>query len=106
MGYCADDPGRAPLVGDEVRACWSDPGIATEPTDSETLGLFAEHPTATSSPASGPFVPVAPPAAGPDPAPATSAPAWPDGLVEAPHVEPGRQLVSELERRARGDRSG
>lgn len=34
VGFCGIDRSRAPLVGDEVRACWADPLVAheTEPS--------------------------------------------------------------------------
>ncbi|MFP5341875.1 MAG: hypothetical protein ACLGIJ_02960 [Candidatus Limnocylindria bacterium] len=35
LGYCANDRHRAPLVGDEIRACW-------QASDSQRLAPWAE----------------------------------------------------------------
>jgi len=35
IGYCGLDPRRSPLVGDEVRGCWT-------ATTSSPIGLFEE----------------------------------------------------------------
>jgi hypothetical protein len=100
---CAADRSRAPLTGQEVRACWeAAPAVPVAP------GLFSELDTSVPT---EPELAVAP--AWPRPAAKAAKPpleelqaaAWVEvpvgGLTEAPHVEPGRKLMSEVERRRR-----
>jgi hypothetical protein len=108
LGYCADDKARTPLQGDEVRSCWAsgDATVVAAP------GLFDEPGPLTSAPAglalSEADVVVlkakAPPSSRPDEAD-ESPDTHPGGLVEAPHVAPGRRLASEVQRRSRQLRS-
>lgn len=103
MGYCAADRSRAPLTGQEVRACWE-----AAPAVPDTPGLFTEL---DASVPTEPALALA--SARPRPAAKAAKPpleepraaAWAEvpvgGLTEAPHVEPGRKLMSEVERRRR-----
>jgi hypothetical protein len=93
LGYCANDRARAPLGGDEVRSCWEQ-----GPGSSVVAGLFDEVellPPARSEPSARSEPPTIPAAAT---LPSSGR------LIDAPHVAPGLVLMSELERRARGDR--
>jgi hypothetical protein len=103
LGYCANDDARAPLGGDEVRACWERaPGITTVPGlfDDIQLQPAAQHESPSTRPPVGPTIAVD------DELPSTVAgPLAAAGrLVDAPHVAPGRVLMSEHERRSRADR--
>lgn len=107
VGYCANDHTRALVMGDEARSCWeSTLAPATAP------GLFDDLEIAPTRPHSHTG------AAAEAPAPAPVAPtrevpgaAWleadpPGRLVDAPHVAPGRELMSEMQRRSRRIRGG
>jgi len=103
VGYCVTDRSREPLDGEEVRACWE-----AAPAAPSTAGLFEDL-----EPRSAPAAQSA--AAKPRPQPRTRAfkapleelraAAWaevPQGdLVDAPQVEPGRTVMSEVKRRRR-----
>ena len=120
LGTCAQDSARSPLAADEIRSCWeaadtagssvAEPALASQPS-----GFFAESEILPPVPA----VPVEPkPASTTTPARATRVPlqakppledpgraAWvePEGdaLVEAPTIEPGKRLSTEVQRRRR-----
>jgi hypothetical protein len=120
LGTCAQDTAHSPLAADEIRSCWELRGAAGSAaivplTASQPPGLFAEDQ----------IVPPAPrpsPAPGPTPAPNRAPPrraqrqakppledpgraAWvepeSDALVEAPTIEPGKRLSTEVQRRRR-----
>ncbi len=105
LGYCAGDPTRTPLGGDEVQTCWeAAPVLASVP------GLFSELETAPKQP-----VITTPPVVSTPPRRATKAAkppleepraaAWAETVVgeltEAPHVEPGSRPTPEVRSRRR-----
>jgi hypothetical protein len=104
LGYCADDKSRTPLHGNEVRSCWTSGGVGFD----EAPGLFSEpQPPAPSSQVAL-VVDVAAAAAPqvrsasrhePGAAEEPTAPSQ-GGLVDAPHVAPGKRLMSEVQRRS------
>ena len=100
LGYCAGDPARQPLSGEEVRACWE-----AVPAAPVAPGLFAELDTPPPVSAPPPRRRHAVTKAAKPPLEEPRAAAWADApagrLTEAPHVEPGRQLMSEVKRRRR-----
>ena len=105
LGYCADDTARTPLNGEEVQACWE--AVPAAPT---APGLFAELDAPPPPAAAATVTPpprrrrLAARAAKP-PLEEPRAAAWAEApagqLTEAPRVEPGRQLMSEVKRRRR-----
>lgn len=104
VGYCAHDRTRTPVDADEVRACWE-----ASPTLDVTTGLFDGSVLAPTSappvaPRSVPVSKVLPPNDEEDLGGAGLARAPQGRLVEAPAVAPGRQLMSELQRRVRQGR--
>lgn len=106
LGLCADDPRRAPLGSDEVYPCWVS---ATDVTWSGS-GLLEERGAVLPELASGPSaMPLDGHTAQPDPEPTdppraaepgTGTSPRNEGLREAPHVAPARQLDPELRRRS------
>lgn len=120
LGTCAQDPARTPLPADEIRSCWEAPGAvglsaAAAPPVSQPPGLFAEHETAPPAP-QAPVVPkpatasvralpgrarrqAKPPLE--DPGRAAWVEPESDALVEAPTIEPGKRLSTEVQRRRR-----
>jgi len=117
LGYCAADASRVPLRADESRSCWQPagavgPDVVVLPTLSPAPGLFAESELAAATPAA-PVAPIAPPGSRASPRhgrrrpkPPLESPgraAWvepeSDALVEAPMVEPGKRLSTEVRRR-------
>ncbi|MEA2026837.1 MAG: hypothetical protein U9O18_09100 [Chloroflexota bacterium] len=106
LAYCATDRAHTPLGGDEVRACWeAAPGLDAVPGLFSDLEMIASAPRGHAAAPSS--IPSPPAAVAPEELPL---PAWepatpPGGLVEAPNVAPGRQLMSEVQRRSRRSRS-
>jgi len=107
LAYCATDRAHTPLDSDEVCARWeATPGLDAAPGLFDDLEMIASAPQ---SHAAAPSSKPSPPAAvAPEELPI---PAWepatpPGGLVEAPHVAPGLQLMSEVQRRSRRSRAG
>ncbi len=121
FGTCAQDPARMPLPADEVRSCWeapgdiADPALPANPTEVLAPGLFPEADIAPPAPAP-PLVREAAPASAegrthrprrslkpPLEEPGRAAWVEPESgaLVEAPRVEPGRTLDTEVRRRRR-----
>jgi hypothetical protein len=105
LGFCASDRVRTPLTGDEVRACWQATG-----SPASSPGLFAELEPRSVSPTLRPMIDPAPaPKVKPAPRSQAEEPrqaGWVEtapagGLVEAPHVAPGREVLSEVQRRLR-----
>jgi hypothetical protein len=132
VGLCGLDRSRGPLSGDEVRACWepaadapstgifaASPGPSTTPTLDPPGRPVGEDPAAMTSrghpggphaglpamrsPTADARHPSGPRDARATAASDTSTPAA-GGLVEAPVVNPSRELVSEALRRARRGR--
>ena len=108
LGYCADDRGRTPVSGDEVRPCWE--AAAAVPSAS---GLFAELDVAAVGPVlTPPVIAATPPPplrrsakAAKPPLEEPRAAAWtemPVGeLTDAPHVAPEPRPKPDAERRRR-----
>jgi len=117
LGYCAKDASRMPLHADEERGCWESArvvglGTATEPTRVGVAGLFAEAEIAPPAPLEPkPSVADARAAQGrarsrvkptlEEPGRAAWAEPEGDALVEAPVIEPGKRLSTEVQRRRR-----
>ena len=119
LGYCANDPARTPLPADETRSCWEAAGVpglgATAVSgSSQPRGLFADAEIAP------PSAPLSMPSSAPpiDPGRGTAGRVTPkppledpgraawvepesDALVEAPSIEPGKRLTTEVQRRRR-----
>jgi hypothetical protein len=111
MSFCGLDQARAPIDAEEVRTCWK---ARTDPVDADA-GLFSDAELRPTLPRG--VVPAAPvvgqrtqPVSTPSTQPVQTSPLETDdpaftrrngGLVEAPHVAPGRRLISEAGRRAR-----
>lgn len=121
LGACAQDPARTPLPADEIRACWeaagdgADPGVPASPTAVLAPGLFPESDIAPPAPAASVVREPAPASADVEadrarrsqrpPLEEPGRAAWvepeSDWLVEAPLVEPGKTLETEVQRRRR-----
>lgn len=108
LAYCARDRTRSPLSGDEVRPCWE----ATAPS-SAAPGLFDDTdldrllPSDLTEAVAEMAAPsAAPPGEADVPVPGRTWPevSLPGRLVDAPHVAPGRRLMSEMQRRSRRSR--
>ncbi len=119
MGYCANDPQRSPVPADGTRSCWEaagadGPGSPIGTAGAAGHGLFDEADIVPPAPAAPRPVP-APPSVRTKPdrerrrsRPSLEVPgraAWvepeSDALVEAPLVEPGKRLTTEVQRRRR-----
>jgi hypothetical protein len=101
IGYCAVDPSRTPLRGDEVRTCWE-----SAPATPSAPGLFTMLEPTPPTPATPPVSPRRRPAPAPrPPLEEVRAAAWadvPEGeLIEAPPVDPRQPVMSEVQRRRR-----
>lgn len=117
LGYCADDSLRTPLRADETRSCWEAavlPGVGVSAGSGVAAGtgLFAEAEIAPPPPVlprpPRPSVRTAPDRERRRARPPLEPPgraAWvqseADALVEAPDVEPGKRLTTEVQRRRR-----
>lgn len=105
LGYCAADRARTPLSGDEIEPCWE--AVAVTPTanglfDALEMGSVTSAPMPAPKPQRRPRRVVK---AHKAPLQEVQAAAWrepPQGeLVDAPRVEPGRTITTEVQRRRR-----
>ena len=118
LGHCANDPARTPLRADEIRSCWEAAGVAgvgvvAASTTVSSRGFFDDAIITPPAPArqEPPPAPSVRPKAGRDrrlsrpPLEAPGRAAWVEpesaALVEAPMVEPGKRLTTEVQRRRR-----
>lgn len=120
LGTCAQDPAHTPLAADEIRSCWEVRGVAgsdaiVPPAVSQPPGLFAEDEIVPPAPrlsvapeptlahkrrqASRVRRQAKPPLE--DPGRAAWVEPESDALVEAPTIEPGKRLSTEVQRRRR-----
>ena len=104
LSYCGLDQARTPVDKDEVRTCWkpapepvADTGFFDDARLEPSDGAAAAGPQVRALTSRGVAGSVDPRDAG-----GLEVPTRPSGrLVEAPHVAPGRRVVSEAGRRAR-----
>ena len=119
LGTCAQDPAQSPLAADEIRSCWEANGDAglgamTAASRPQAVGLFAEDeivpPAPRPSTATEPTTARNPTRASrarrpkpplEDPGRAAWVESESDALVEAPTIEPGMRLSTEVQRRRR-----